>query len=584
MAQTKVTTPDGRTILVTHPDGATQEEIKARVMQQAPQADHRRAGAEMAAEGMGMGEKFLVGLGRGAMDLGQGIKQKALMAGEAMGLADEGSADSYTRQVNDEVARFEQGMPGIGAESVGRFAGWMAPAALTGGVGGLGTAAAMGAAEGAIMPTEEADWGDVGVNAALGAGSAIVPGAPRAIRGALARRTLGRVDPDIEALSRRGVRASPDVYAPSATNKLAAHIADVPGFNQFRGNRMARDTERVMRELVEENPASMGMQDAFRLGKEGMERKNSEMWRDVMGKVGDAPVPNAMLGRDMQSLHKELTDLKRFEEADFVEKLWGRRTGNTVSDLHELRKKLGEMANWGDEGVSSMTRDRLYKIITDQMEGSLERAYGQEGLDLFRGAAQNTKDMYRTMNSTRVMKSAMKDKIDSESSFINAALSNDKDRRAAMKAIIGQEGAPVVRNQITNDILQTYLEQGPRAGQRKIRALDGAIGDFFGPDEAATIRGLGKFIEAAPNNNIAKILGSGSVTAASLGLPAAAGAGVPAMVAFGGLTAAMRRRDVQRQLQKLSTLDAKSKSYDDIMRRLTNTFSMGAAGAAGGQQ
>ena len=57
---------------------------------------------------MGVIEKGLVGLGRGFVDFGEGVKQTAISVGEKLGLADEGAAQQYAESVRDERELFDK--------------------------------------------------------------------------------------------------------------------------------------------------------------------------------------------------------------------------------------------------------------------------------------------------------------------------------------------------------------------------------------------------------------------------------------------------------------------------------------------
>ncbi len=80
-----------------------------------------------------MGERLLIGAGRGALDLYQGIKQGALQAGEAMGLVDEGRAEDYRQEVNRDLAEYEKLSAAYPwSTGVGRFGGNVASAPIPG--------------------------------------------------------------------------------------------------------------------------------------------------------------------------------------------------------------------------------------------------------------------------------------------------------------------------------------------------------------------------------------------------------------------------------------------------------------------
>lgn len=166
MPRFRITGPDGRNYEVNAPEGATQADVLAYVQQQAGQqapspqqramdATRAQQDAERIGE-MSWPEKLAVGVGRGFNDIGQGVKQLGLQAGEALGLADEGRAAEYTHQVGDELAAYEtlrKDSPYL--TGGGRIVGNIAALPIPGGAGGtmaarIGTSALAGAAQGGL--------------------------------------------------------------------------------------------------------------------------------------------------------------------------------------------------------------------------------------------------------------------------------------------------------------------------------------------------------------------------------------------------------------------------------------------------
>ena len=79
MPQTKVRTPDGNTVTVNHPEGATDEQIIAYAQQNyspEPAAQPQTPQATGVSESGGM--NFLAGVGKAFSDLGRGVQQRGL--------------------------------------------------------------------------------------------------------------------------------------------------------------------------------------------------------------------------------------------------------------------------------------------------------------------------------------------------------------------------------------------------------------------------------------------------------------------------------------------------------------------------
>src|SRR5688572_8300822 len=118
----------------------------------------------------------MVGVGRGMMDLYQGIKQLGLRAKDQFTGGKE--ADEYTKSVSDEIKLYEQGRGKDAGFDWARLAGNIATPAIAvpGGVGATAarqaaTGAALGAAQSGAMFTEEGDSkaAQTGVGALVGA-------------------------------------------------------------------------------------------------------------------------------------------------------------------------------------------------------------------------------------------------------------------------------------------------------------------------------------------------------------------------------------------------------------------------------
>lgn len=94
-------------------------------------------------------DKWLVSIGRGMVDLPQGAKQIGLQVGEWAGLADEGSADAYTKEKSTELDYFkklEEDSPWIAG--TGRLVGGVASTPVP--IGAVGGAVARSAAARAV--------------------------------------------------------------------------------------------------------------------------------------------------------------------------------------------------------------------------------------------------------------------------------------------------------------------------------------------------------------------------------------------------------------------------------------------------
>jgi len=128
----------------------------------------------------GLGERMLIGAGRGFTDVGEGIKQLGLQAGEKVGLVDPSTVADFNQRAAQERQLFGQSPVGrtIGSK-VGRFGGNVLPAfAIPGAAGGLlarvAGEAAIGGDIGAtqFVPEGESRLSNIATGAATGGGVA----------------------------------------------------------------------------------------------------------------------------------------------------------------------------------------------------------------------------------------------------------------------------------------------------------------------------------------------------------------------------------------------------------------------------
>jgi hypothetical protein len=179
-----VTLPNGVTIQGV-PDNATKDQIRAKAVSAGLAKDEDFQGFEQkkilqdAADELGVTGRALVGAGRGFKDVGEGVVQAGLQAGEATqnnpmlrsalnafpgggalsllsNLVPKGAADKFTQNAQEERALYNQGLGDSTAASAGRFAGNVLPSLVVpGGVAGnaltrAGTAGLAGVATGGL--------------------------------------------------------------------------------------------------------------------------------------------------------------------------------------------------------------------------------------------------------------------------------------------------------------------------------------------------------------------------------------------------------------------------------------------------
>ena len=523
----------------------------------------------------------LIGVGRFATELGQGAKQKALMVKDEF--TGEGEADEYTEQINEETARWDKDTEGFGLEDIGYYGSMLGSAALAPG-GGIAGTAAVGALENALLPQQEAEWSEVAKDAALGGATAgAVRAAPDAIRGARnwnRSRKMAQVDPDVAKVGTDfGVKVSPDQLRPTTVNKQARDILDTPIWSPGKAGKMD-DSRRVLEEMAAKQKHG-SVQEQFNKGVDALRDADSNRWKSTLAEVGDAPVSNANIGMEFKNLMDELaSEGMAVDEIKAIQKMWKQRPKRwmSVQDLHKFRAKFGAkaQAKFTKKGLDARVPKRIYGILSEEMKRGIGHTYGDAGLKKFARATDATKDMYRRIDSTRLGKNLINNKVDSESDFIRVALGNNPDRRQAMKYILGEKGAEPIRAEIATDIFKKFDVEGPQAAAKRIRQMGDAIDDFFSPDDAAYYRGMAKFMDGiADNSDLGKSMTSLAKSATVLGGTGAA-SGPAAIAGYGALMTAMRRQDVTAMLQKLSTVKKGTKIHDQLLQELNRAIGISA--------
>lgn len=140
-------------------------------------AERRRGALQAIADEMPWYERLAAGMGRGATEVGQAVKQIGLHTGGAIGLLDPDTIRQYDRDVADEAALWEQGAGNTAAGKVGSLIGSTMVTAPVGGaaIGAAGKVAGkagLGALESLMTAPAKSVAQAVGKGVASGAATA----------------------------------------------------------------------------------------------------------------------------------------------------------------------------------------------------------------------------------------------------------------------------------------------------------------------------------------------------------------------------------------------------------------------------
>jgi hypothetical protein len=274
-------------------------------------------------------ERARIGMGRGFVEVGQGIKQTALKVAEATGIAPEKAAQAYTDYINQEKQTFESYGKGDTATGAGRFLGNIAPAMAIPGAGGttglarIGLSAATGAGLGFVQPTETASLGENVRNAAVGGA---IAGAIPTITSALSKPLPKSLTPD--QLNRLRVAEETGTPISIAEIKQTKPWALLEGglkreiSSAGRGEKFIKGVQGGMERYKEGLKSNFfgTADDASVAGKEAIEKaaERSKTWfkkaQDIYKKIpvqGETPVPTTNLAETASQYLDEIGNLHR---------------------------------------------------------------------------------------------------------------------------------------------------------------------------------------------------------------------------------------------------------------------------------
>lgn len=360
----KIQLPDGRIARFEVPEGTTPEQVTAYAEQMMGQPQGRGASGQFGrgasgkwhdseaaylVDQMGQPERFVTGIGKGMTDVGQGIKQIGLQAGEAVGLVPQGRTAEYTRQIKSDEQQFDQPLLGTTEGKVGRFAGQMVatlpvslpfggPAATVGGRALQG--AGIGALSSGVMPVEEG--GSRLQNALIGAGVGGGMGALTAAGG-------------------KGYRALRGDNKTAVTGPLAAlsEEFDVPlTVGELRGSPGLQRTE----QMLERVPL---------VGTAGFRQKQGKALSDAAQKLAGKYAGVSDVGEELQGSLGRTLRRNKVLAADLYDEVGkeAAKQGGTVT-LGNFRRTISELAQ-REGGLPDAIKDPQI-LAAIQKYGSLQ--------------------------------------------------------------------------------------------------------------------------------------------------------------------------------------------------------------------
>lgn len=176
-----------------------------------PGTQIRQAELDQLAADTPLAQRALIGLGRGALNIGQGAADLVRQGAEALGLADEGGAAERRAEINNERALVEGSLGDSTAYNLGEIAGEVAAALPAGGIAGrllpgatmgrvIGQGIISGGIEGAVrLPGEgESRAQQAGIGGlAGGIGAGVLGGVMKGVNAARGRAAVNPANQEI---------------------------------------------------------------------------------------------------------------------------------------------------------------------------------------------------------------------------------------------------------------------------------------------------------------------------------------------------------------------------------------------------
>jgi hypothetical protein len=362
--------------------------------------------------------KIAQGFGQGILDAGQGVKQLALETGEKIGLVNPGSADEYTREVQNQRLDYDESPYGQSKISkASRLVGSAAPLTAAGlaaapafGTGLLGATvlgAGLGGASGLLsfVPEGESRKSNAMVGAGLGASFPVVGRAITGLGGAVVNKLGEKIGPTkaqavVSGAAGAGIGAGLDAYNEGDTNYMlglgaagtaapvvAKGLSTAAGkiFNTAKGNLKTPEMNEVV-ELGEKFGIPVMASDLARkpgiVGSLARLSEDSPVFSSVPARLNQMAAASTAADKYTQKLQNDMvaaqyggkTGLKKLQEV----------AAGTGPRAQQAQHVLDEIDNAGDDwnliiktsGDVSLLRR---KLIADAKYNKVEQLAGQYG-------------------------------------------------------------------------------------------------------------------------------------------------------------------------------------------------------------
>lgn len=564
----KVQTPDGKVL-----------EFDGKDWNPPRQSFRDFATGRMAAIGE-TGANQRAGAQQGLLDIGQGLKQLGLSAAQESRLFPPGTAEQYTRDVEQQRAWFEQSPAGQStAGTIGRLAGGTLPyMAIPGGQGALLPRMAQNAGIGALIGgTQFVPEGGSRLNATLGgvAGGAIGTGvgeglsygAAKLNNAAMARFGSDRAADIIEQGNIHNVPVfHPDIATNPISPKAGVALEDMPGVGmaqpRITQNQKAREAAQRLVGKYATGSDDIGQAYQMSMGRrfDDVTKRKAELYQRVSDLSGDAKVPTAKMQQQAQELiDAEMQKPAAYQRAEYIKALqkYTQSPNESFGGLQLLRGQVGDEISDITKGQpttnASATRNALLKVKSALSQDMQEYATsaGPEIAKAWRQADRYYRTAYVPLRDQKLIKNARQTP---EPDQIHKQFVQDgkRDRARMFYNALDGEGKATVRYGIVSNAYEKAwdAERGifsPAKFATEMKRQEAAAGLFFRGEAKQELDGFRRLMRAVQrsgqymeNPPTGQRLLAGSVLAGGAGAVASGIPAMPYLASAVGSTAGLR--------------------------------------------
>lgn len=478
---------------------------------------------------------------RGLLDIGEGLKQTAIQAGESANLLPQGSTQDYTQQVEEGRKEFEATYGRVpGAEEL-RVIAAIAPYIYLPAKGAStlkGQMAVTGATGAAIAGTQFAPEGQSRAeNAAKGgAVAAAIPPVLRAggaVVGKVVNALQGKLKPEAAKLLSLGEQHNVPVFAPDVgkgpiMNRLSTATESFPavgmgGPRQIQNVAADRAAQAVKGQFDGGGDWTKTVQASLRSQAKKV-RGNASRLYDRVNALADPKgviTPKAMNAKATSLLNQELAKPEAYQDKSLIKILEKYSTDPQMnfSGLRQLRSDIGSEIDDYYKGVNGLVGkkgvDKLQQI-KNALESDLEKTATTGGPEL--KAAWKKADTYYRQRVVPFKDSALAKaaKTDTPDEIYKTFIKRGgRDRAQKFYNALDNSGKEAVRRGMLEDAYGVATAEGrpfsPARFAGKLESLQDATGVFFKGKDKSLVDGFtklmrhversGQFMENPPTGN-----------------------------------------------------------------------------------